>query len=193
MQTQDLDHWAMRTCTWSLAQPGACSLRAIIAGSVTTTDDNGPETVAFRSIRVDEAVGVFLIAATAAFVVLILVPTALQGGVLVAGSVSALAAGWRAFRLSIEADGTHVVVKNYFRTHRLFWSDVEEIRPCAVTMIGIPRRALGFQLRSGRLIEAQVTGGPLRYRARALAILAPLAAGEGVGISTELHREMTQR
>jgi hypothetical protein len=149
-------------------------------------------TVSFWRIRAGEAVGVFLVAATAMFVVLILVPMALQGAVLVIGAVFVVAAGWRAFRLSIELAGREMVVKNYLRTHRFSWRDVEEIRPCAVTMIGVPRRALGFQMRSGRLIYSQVTGGPLRDRARALAILRPLARHEGVRISTELRREMTE-
>ena|SRR5947209_4457411 len=124
------------------------------------------------------------------FVIFVLVPTRLKGFVLIAGIVCAVAAGWRALRLSIEVDASNIVVKNYWLTHRFSWQEVEEIRPVAVTIGVLPRRALGFQLRSGGLICAQGTGGPLRVRAAALAVLRSYAGKWNVAISPELAREM---
>jgi Bacterial PH domain len=125
-------------------------------------------------------------------VVLALVPTALQGAVLAVGLLFSLVAGWRAFRISIELDGVQVVVRNLLRTHRFSWSDVEEIRPSAETIIGVLWETLGFQMRSGRLVSAQAASGRLRVRASALAVLLPFARREGVRISTGLSREMEE-
>ena len=122
-------------------------------------------------------------------VILFLVPTALQGFVLILGIVCIPAASLRALRLSIDVDTSSLVVKNYWRTHRFSWPEVEEIRPVAVT-VGVPRRALGFQLHSGRLICAQGTRGPLRVRAAALAALRSYAEKSSVAISPELAREI---
>jgi hypothetical protein len=146
--------------------------------------------LAYWRVRGDEVVVAFLTTVTVAFVVFIFVPMSLKGFILVFGLVGAFAASWRALRLSIDLDDSSVVVRNYWRTHRFAWCDIEEIRPCAVTIGVLPRRALGFQLSSSRLICAQATGGSLRVRAAALAALRTYAETKNIRLSPELADEV---
>ena len=141
--------------------------------------------VKFWRVCVDEAGVAFLATATAALVLLALVPEGWQGWIVLIGFVGSVAACWRGLRLTIELDENHIVVKNYWRTYCFSWEDVREIRPGAVTIGVLPRRAIGFQLRSGQLICAQGTGGGSAVLTEALQRLRPHAARKGVAISSE--------
>jgi hypothetical protein len=139
-------------------------------------------------VRADEAGVAFFVTATPAVIILALAPASWQGLIFLVGLGCTLAASVRAFRLSIDLGDEYVVVKNYWRTYRFSWDEVEEIRPCAVTIGVLPRRALGFGLRSGRLVCAQGTAGGVGDRDRALEMLRQAASREGVSISPEFER-----
>jgi hypothetical protein len=138
-------------------------------------------------VRADEAGVAFFFTATPAFIILALAPASWQGLIFLVGFGCILAASVRGFRLSIDLGDEYVVVKNYWRTYRFSRDEVEESRPCAVTIGVLPRRALGFGLRSGRLVCAQGTAGGARDRHRALEMLRQAAAREGVSISPEFE------
>lgn len=58
---------------------------------------------------------------------------------------------YRMFRLEVVADGTGLLIRNYYRTHRYHWEDVEDFR------LGSPMMAMPF----GKVIHALLANGEI--------------------------------
>jgi hypothetical protein len=108
-----------------------------------------------------------------------------------AGLLLAAIAAIRAFRLCIRADRREIVVRNFFRSHRLRWEDVREVGIGPGWSSGSTN--LTFVTRDGRAIRATATTNRPREQTRVLRELAELrsdlpdsVAQRGVGVDAEV-------
>jgi hypothetical protein len=83
----------------------------------------------------------------------------------------------RAWRLGIWASESHVLVKNYWRTHEFGWHEVTDIGVGAQTMGVLPQPAWAFRLSGRKLVRAQAMPFKRREQQREWDALVALAPG----------------
>jgi hypothetical protein len=113
-------------------------------------------------------IGAFLSLVTVAIVSSAL-PATVGGLVAVVGVPLVGLAGYRGFRISLVADPDRILVKNYFRTYRVRWENVQAIGLGFHQMGGVLGDAVAISLLGRRLvITVQATLGGANERRRAL-------------------------
>lgn len=95
--------------------------------------------------------------------------------VLALGLVATCVLTVRGLRVSLVADRSQIVVRNYFRTYELRWENVSHVGVSFTTSIGGQLTAVVFRERSGRpYVPAQATTSSGREQQRVIAELAQL-------------------
>jgi hypothetical protein len=95
--------------------------------------------------------------------------TVVRGVGLLVGAIAAI----RAFRLRIRADRSEIVVRNFFRTHRLRWEDLRQIG-IGAGWSGRGTTNLILVAKSGRVVPATATTNRRREQVRVMRELAEL-------------------
>jgi len=96
-------------------------------------------------------------------------PSTVGGFVALLGVPVVIYAAVRGFRIELTADRDELVVRNYFRTHRVRWEDVESIGVGFHQMGGVLGDAVAVSRKDRRLIvAAQATMASSRERRRVL-------------------------
>jgi len=99
-------------------------------------------------------------------------PSGIGGAVAVAAIPLSIVAFLRGFRISLVADVNAIVVRNYFRTHRVRWEEIEAIGVGFHGMGGTPLDAVVISQRGRRaVVTAQATTSSSRERRRVLRAL----------------------
>jgi hypothetical protein len=123
------------------------------------------------SVRLAASFGGALIALVVIAITSAALPSTIGGLVAILGVPVVVYASIRGFRISLRADPHEIVVRNYFRTHRLRWEDIETIEIGLHGMAGAPLDAIIFRCKGRGAVSSQATVSNSHERRRVLLAL----------------------
>jgi hypothetical protein len=127
------------------------------------------------SVRLAASFGGALLSLVAVAITSVVLPSTVGGFVAMLGILVVIYAAVRGFRIALVADKNEIFVRNYLRTHRVRWEDIEAIGIGFHGMAGAPLDAVVIKKRCRRaVVSSQATVSNSRERRRVLGALKEL-------------------